>query len=78
MVSPQEVTHLGKLVSYGSSCTQFMVRLADETEVFVRACDQSKVVEKWLRKTAKSIQALRPGLAVGWLVVWAPLPPFVS
>jgi hypothetical protein len=68
-----DVTALGKLTCWGSSCVQFVVRLTDGHEVFVRADRQSKEDERFLRKIAKRVP--RAGTVVsrsaGWRMSWA-------
>lgn len=64
-----DVLALGKLVSWGSSCTQFIVRLVDGADVFVRACDQG-ADEKWLRKIAKRASAGGASRSLGWRTTW--------
>lgn len=51
-----DVLQLGKLYCWGSSCVQFIVRLRDGREVFVRADKQGKDAERFLRHLAKPIR----------------------
>jgi hypothetical protein len=67
---PSDVIQLGKLYCWGSSCVQFIVRLRDGREVFVRADKQDKADEKFLRKLAKPIRGSAPGRSEGFRVVW--------
>jgi hypothetical protein len=67
--SRTDVLALGKLICWGSACTQFIARLVDGTEVFVRACDQGDD-EKWLRKIAKRKRAGWANRSEGWRTTW--------
>ena len=69
--SQADVVQLGKLTCWGSACIQFIVRLADGREVFVRADKQAKEDERFLRKIAKRVP--RTGYATrseGWRTSW--------
>ena len=68
-----DVAALGKLTSWGSSCVQFIVRLADGREVFVRADRQPKEDERFLRKIAKRVPHAGTVVSrdVGWRTIWA-------
>lgn len=69
--SQAEVTALGKFQSWGSACIQFVVRLIDGTEVFVRADKQAKEDEKFLRKWAKKVPRLGyTTRSEGWRTTW--------
>ena len=65
-----DVAQLGKLYCWGSSCVQFIVRLRDGREVFVRADKQDNVDERFLRKLAKPIRGWAPGRHEGFRTVW--------
>jgi len=66
-----DVAQLGKLYCWGSSCVQFIVRLQDDREVFVRADRQSKDDERFLRRLAKPIHSGgAPGRFEGFRTVW--------
>lgn len=72
----QDVAQLGKLYCWGSSCVQFVVRLRDDRQVFVRADKQLKEDERFLRRVAKPIRGWAPGREEGFRLVWgASLPP---
>ncbi len=66
-----DVLQLGKLYCWGSSCVQFIVKLRDGRDVFVRADKQSKEDERFLRKIAKPIRGWAPGCAEGFRTVWS-------
>jgi len=69
-----DVIALGKLRCYGSSCIQFIVKLADGRDVFVRADKQSKADEKFLRKLARKVQLVGyPTRNTGWTTNWTAL-----
>ncbi len=61
---------LGKLYCWGNSCVQFIVRLRDGREAFVRADKQVKDIERFLRRLAKPIRGCAPGRTEGFRVVW--------
>lgn len=66
-----DMVALGKLSCWGSACIQFIARLADGREVFVRADKQSKEDEKFLRRLARKVP--HGGLAsreTGWRTSW--------
>ncbi|HSX23036.1 MAG TPA: hypothetical protein VLE97_09705 [Gaiellaceae bacterium] len=65
-----DILQLGKLYCWGSSCVQFVVRLRDGREVFVRADRQAKDDERFLRRLAKPIRGWAPGRAEGFRTVW--------
>ena len=65
-----DVVQLGKLYCRGSACVQFIVRLRDGREMFVRADKQEKADERFLRKLAKPIQGGARGRAEGFRTVW--------
>src|SRR5438552_3110513 len=65
-----DVLQLGKLHCWGSSCVQFIVRLRDGREVFVRADKQSKEDERFLRRLAKPIRGGGAGRTEGFRVLW--------
>lgn len=65
-----DVVQLGKLYCWGSAGVQFVVRLRDGREVFVRADRQPKDDERFLRRLAKPIRGWAPGRAEGFRVVW--------
>ena len=60
------IVQLGKLYCYGSSAIQFIARLLDGREVFVRADRQSKEEERFLRRLAKPIRGFRPDQSEGF------------
>ena len=66
-----DVLQLGKLTCWGSACVQFLVRLRDGREVFVRADKQSKDDERFLRRLAKPIRSWAPGRSEGFRTVWS-------
>jgi hypothetical protein len=73
MFEQPDVRQLGKLYCWGSSCVQFIVKLCDGREVFVRADKQAKNDERFLRRLAKPIRSGgAPGRAEGFRVVWGP------
>lgn len=65
-----DVAQLGKLYCWGSACVQFVVRLRDGREVFVRADKQSKEDERFLRRLAKPIRGWAPSRTEGFRTVW--------
>ena len=65
-----DVIQLGKLHCWGSACVQFIVRLRDGREVFVRADKQSKEDERFLRRLAKPIRGWAPGRSEGFRTEW--------
>ncbi len=65
-----DVSQLGKLYCWGSSCVQFIVKLRDGRELFVRADKQSKEDERFLRKIAKPIRGWARGRSEGFSTVW--------
>jgi hypothetical protein len=65
-----DVAQLGKLYCWGSSCVQFIARLRDDREVFVRADKQRKEDERFLRRLAKPIRGWAPGRGEGFRTVW--------
>jgi hypothetical protein len=65
-----DVVQLGKLYCWGSACVQFIVRLADGREVFVRADKQAKEDERFLRRIARPIRGGGPGRSEGFRTVW--------
>ena len=73
-----DVLQLGKLTCWGSACVQFIARLRDGREVFVRADKQCKDNERFLRKLARPIRSWAPGRSEGFRTVWgaeqAPMP----
>jgi hypothetical protein len=55
---------------------QFIVRLRDGREVFVRADKQHKDDERFLRKIAKAVRCWAPDRGAGFRLTWsAELPP---
>lgn len=68
-----DILQLGKLYCWGSACVQFIVRLRDGREVFVRADKQAKDDERFLRKLAKPIRGWAPSRAEGFRTVWGAL-----
>lgn len=69
----KDIRALGKLTAWGSSCVQFVARLADDSLVHVRACDQAPEVQKWIRATTKDLRAQNPDRLVGWAIAWKEL-----
>ena len=70
-----DVVALGKLHCWGDACVQFIVRLTDGREVFVRANKQAKEDEKFLRRLARKVP--RGGFATrstGWHTDWLVVP----
>lgn len=65
-----DVAQLGKLYCWGSACVQFIVKLRDGREVFVRADKQRKDDERFLRKIAKPIRGWGPDRSEGFRVLW--------
>jgi hypothetical protein len=65
-----DVVQIGKLYCWGSACVQFIVRLADGREVFVRADRQAKDDERFLRKIARPVRGWPPGRGEGFRTVW--------
>ena len=55
---------------WGSAVCQYIVRLRDGREVFVRADKQEKVDERFLRKIAKPVRGWAPGRGEGFRTVW--------
>lgn len=51
-----EVVAFGKIRRYGDFLTRYMVRLADGAEIFVKACDQPREDERWLRQLARGAE----------------------
>ena len=64
----EEVAALGKLRCWGSAGVNFRIRLKDGTLLGIRACDQPKDDEKWLRKLAKKVPYVDPGRY--WSTAW--------
>jgi hypothetical protein len=65
-----DVAQIGKLKCWGSACVQFIVRLRDGREVFIRADKQTKDHERFLRRLAKPIRGGLPGREEGFRTVW--------
>lgn len=65
-----DVAQLGKLTCWGSAGVQFVVRLRDDREVFVRADRQSKEDERFLRKLAKPFRGGYADRAMGFRITW--------
>ena len=72
MFDQPDVAQLGKLYCWGSACVQFVVRLRDGREVFVRADKQVKDDERFLRRLAKPIRFGRSRVSreEGFRTVW--------
>jgi hypothetical protein len=52
----EEIVAFGKYSIRGAQArTQFLVRLTDGRELFIKACDQEKSDERYLRKVAKRL-----------------------
>lgn len=70
--SADEIARVGKLTAFGSATVQFVVELKAGGElVHVRACDQSKDDERFLRRAGKRIGSVsRPPRIVGWRIEW--------
>ena len=68
-----DVVAIGKLARYGDSVTRYLVRLADGTEMFVKASHHSQSTEAWLRNAARAVK--HPGVRLtrdeGWRLIWA-------
>jgi hypothetical protein len=71
-----EVIAFGKCSAWGSSVIQYWVRLSGGAELMVRACDQDKQAERWLRRLAKLIPGHRVSCSRsdGWKLVWVDIP----
>ena len=69
-VERDQVAALGKLTAWGSSVVSFVLKLRDDRIVMIRACDQAKEDQKWIRQLAKGIVSRHPDRAVGWCVSW--------
>ena len=65
-----DILQLGKLYCWGSACVQFIARLRDGREVFVRADKQATADERFLRRLAKPIRGWAPGRGEGFRTVW--------
>lgn len=65
-----DVLALGKLYCWGSACVQFIVRLRDGREVFVRADRQGREDERFLRRLARPVRGGAPGRSEGFRTVW--------
>jgi hypothetical protein len=65
-----DVLQLGKLTCWGSACVQFVVRLRDDREVFVRADKQSKEDERFLRRLARPIRGGYVDRTTGFRLTW--------
>jgi hypothetical protein len=65
-----DILQIGKLYCWGSACVQFIARLRDGREVFVRADKQDKTDERFLRRLAKPIRGGAPGRSEGFRTVW--------
>ncbi len=68
--SADDVAQLGKLRCWGSACVQFIVRLRDGREVFVRADRQATLDERFLRRLARPIHTGWPDRATGFCTTW--------
>lgn len=73
--SAADVSQLGKLRCWGSACIQFIVRLRDGREVFVRADRQSKLDEHFLRRLARPIRTGWPDRSTGFSTAWGVVQP---
>lgn len=66
-----DVAALGKLTCWGSAGINFIVRLVDGREVFVRADKQAKEHERFLRKIAKRVPKIGyVTRSEGWRTTW--------
>jgi hypothetical protein len=72
MFQQPDVSQLGKLYCWGSSCVQFLVGLHDGREVFVRADKQARNDERFLRCLSRPIRGCAPARTEGFRVVWGP------
>lgn len=70
MFAQADVVQLGKLYCWGSACVQFVARLRDGREVFVRADKQDKDDERFLRRLARPIRGSGVSRAEGFRTVW--------
>lgn len=70
-----DVAALGKLTCWGSACVNFIVRLVDGRELFVRADRQAKEDERFLRKIAKRVPKVgSASRSEGWRTSWVEVP----
>ena len=65
-----DILQIGKLYCWGSACVQFITRLRDGRDVFVRADKQDKADERFLRRLAKPIRGWAPSRSEGFRTVW--------
>lgn len=70
-----EVVAFGKTSRYNDFITRYLVRLADGTELFVKANEQTDEDMKWLRKLAKGFSAGLPDRDAGWTLAWKEVAP---
>jgi hypothetical protein len=70
MFARSDIVQLGKLYCWGSACVQFIVRLRDNREVFVRADKQDREDERFLRRLARPIRGWAPDRSEGFRTVW--------
>lgn len=74
-----DVAALGKMSIYGDQArTQYVVRLKDGRDVFIKACDQHKDDERWLRRIAATFGAPSASRDGGWAFTWQDLADFDS
>ena len=72
-VEPAEVVALGKLTSWGDNRTLFWLRLQDDSEVYVKVCDQDKSVQRWIKTIAKREYTRHANRSEGWRWMWIPV-----
>lgn len=65
-----DVVAFAKETAWGSAAIHFWVRLTDGVEVMVKACDQAKGDERWLRRIAKAVYVGRATRQEGWRFAW--------
>jgi hypothetical protein len=76
-ISVRDVAALGKMIARGSqACARFLARQHNGDIVSLRACDQHKDVERWLRRIAKRIDVgYINSWEEGWRLVWSDITP---
>lgn len=66
-----DVRRFGKVCAWGDATTKFVVELRDGALVCIRACDQEKNEERWLRRIAKPVRVRPASREAGWLIFWS-------